>query len=71
MIKIGHCHNEVCAAELLLALAPWVSGLAMTNSIATTVVDPQGKLLFDGQQRGICGSGIRQASIGQAGVAAN
>ncbi len=51
--------------ELLDAAGPFVDGLAMTNSIATRVIDADEILLFDGQPRGICGRATREASIGQ------
>ena len=37
----------------------------MTNSVATTVIGPNGERLFDGQSRGICGDAIRDASLAQ------
>ena len=42
--------------------------LAMTNSVAATVRDLNGQLLFDGQLRGICGEAIRTASTDQAAM---
>ena len=35
----------------------------MTNSVATTVEGKDGTLLFDGQQRGICGEATFDASL--------
>lgn len=63
VIKIGHISPEQDADALVAALAPWADALALTNSIAATVVDAQGRTLFDGQRRGICGAAIREASI--------
>ena len=68
IVKIGHVADEIPAAFLLEALAPYISGLAMTNSVAaivkqTTTLDEE--LLFDGQARGICGDATRTASIQQ------
>ena len=42
-----------------------VRALAMTNSVAATIVDEDGAFHFDGQQRGICGAATREASLGQ------
>lgn len=65
IVKIGRVQQPDEAERLLAALAPHVSALAMTNSIATTVADSKGVLLFDGQRRGICGAAIREASVAQ------
>ena len=63
IIKIGHLTD--LGAALLEAVAPFVDALSMTNSVAATVRDSAGKLLFDGQPRGICGDATRAASIAQ------
>ena len=63
--KIGHVEQPQAAAVLLEAIGPHVDALAMTNSVATTVVDEGGERLFDGQQRGICGAATLQASLRQ------
>ena len=65
LVKIGHVESAEGADRLLAALAPFVDGLVMTNSIAATVVDQRGERLFDGQKRGICGGAIRDASLAQ------
>jgi len=65
IVKIGRVEREEEAEALVDALAPHISALAMTNSIATTVKDAAGKRLFNGQPRGICGAAIREASIAQ------
>lgn len=67
LVKIGHfAHDQsIQAAELLNAVAPFVDGVVTTNSIATTVEDEHGQLLFDGQRRGICGNAIREESVRQ------
>lgn len=65
LIKIGHMPDRVQAREFLQAVRPFVSGIVMTNSIATTVVDQKQNLLFDGEQRGICGTATKQASLDQ------
>lgn len=71
LVKIGHVEQPQHAEALATALSPWIDGLAMTNSIATTVVDSQGQLLFGGQPRGICGEATREASIGQVRLFSN
>lgn len=65
LIKIGHMTQETAAHEFLSAVAPFASAIVMTNSVATTVSDAQGNLLFDGEQRGICGTATRNASLHQ------
>lgn len=65
VIKIGHQPDRAASAELLKSVAPFIDALAMTNSIAARVKNSLGQLMFDGQQRGICGDGIRSASIDQ------
>ena len=65
MIKIGHVRSDEETDAVLRAVGPYVDALAMTNSIATTVVGPDGGLLFDGQRRGICGDATREASMEQ------
>lgn len=62
VIKIGHVRSEEAAEELLDALAPHISALAMTNSVQARVVDANGELLFGGLPRGICGAATRVAS---------
>jgi dihydroorotate dehydrogenase len=65
VIKIGHMPEADRARELLGAVAAHVDGLAMTNSVATTVRMPDGEMLFDGQRRGICGQATLEASLEQ------
>lgn len=65
VVKIGHVADERLAAGLLEAVAPFADALAMTNSIASTVRGPDGRPLFEGQPRGICGEAIRSASVEQ------
>ena len=65
IVKIGHTSQESEAAALLEALAPHADALAMTNSVATRVRGLDGRLLFDGQRRGICGDATRAASLAQ------
>lgn len=65
IIKIGYTTDEDEISDLLDATGDHASALAMTNSIAATVVDRDQRLLFDGQKRGICGTAIHQASVQQ------
>jgi dihydroorotate dehydrogenase len=60
--KIGHVASREAGRQLLDALSDCVDALAMTNSVATRVRQGQA-LLFDGQQRGICGHAILDASV--------
>ena len=65
VLKIGRVASVEDANELHKHVAPFVNGLAMTNSIAAQVIADDGQLLFDGQSRGICGDATRAASIAQ------
>ena len=65
LIKIGHLTQEETAREFLQAVAPFATAIVMTNSVATTVTDPRGTPLFNGEQRGICGVATREASLHQ------
>ena len=65
IVKIGHVNDEALAASLVSKLDGVVDAISMTNSIATRVQDDRGELMFDGEQRGICGEAIRDASIQQ------
>lgn len=70
VLKIGFYNDISEIEEFVDAVAPYVQGLCMTNSIAAKVVQPsQGtrphRELFDGQVRGICGRAIHQASVRQ------
>ena len=67
IVKIGHVADRQSAAELLDAIAPKIDALAMTNSVATNVRAGE-SLMFDGQQRGICGEAIRDVSVEQVRV---
>ncbi|MEP3480527.1 MAG: hypothetical protein ABJZ55_14850 [Fuerstiella sp.] len=70
VLKIGF-YNDISEIEQFLdAVAPYVQGLCMTNSIAAKVVQPthvrqSNTELFDGQVRGICGRAIHVASVRQ------
>lgn len=63
--KVGHVTAQDAAAQLLTALSPWVDALAMTNSVAATIRSDDGRILFDGQKRGICGAATFKASLAQ------
>jgi len=65
IIKVGHIRSLQDTTALLDAVAPWVDAIGVTNSVATTIVDREGKPLFDGQKRGICGDATREASLAQ------
>ncbi len=65
IIKVGHLKSDAEAAALVEAVAPWCDALATTNSVALPVRDAHDQPLFDGARRGICGAGIRDASIAQ------
>jgi dihydroorotate dehydrogenase len=69
VVKIGHLQTSNEMEELLTALAPHADAVAMTNSVAATVVDPQGRRLFDGQKRGICGAATFEPSLAQVKLA--
>ena len=64
IIKIGHLPRDESLDVLLDAVGDLADALAMTNSIATKVMRGD-EFLFDGQQRGICGTAIRDESIRQ------
>lgn len=65
ILKIGHLTDRDAAVVLLDSVSKFADGLAMTNSVATTVRDASGNVMFDGQKRGICGDATRAASIAQ------
>ncbi len=65
VIKVGHLDNDADIEQLLQAVSPAATALAMTNSVATTVTTADGRLLFDGAPRGICGAATRAASLRQ------
>jgi dihydroorotate dehydrogenase (NAD+) catalytic subunit len=64
IVKVGHVTEEAEATDLLDALQP-ATAIAMTNSVAATIRDADGSLLFDGQKRGICGAATFEASLAQ------
>jgi len=68
IIKVGQIDSSDRVGALLEAAGDSIDGVAMTNSIATKVMGAGGSLLFDGQQRGICGDATRLASIRQTAI---
>ena len=65
IIKVGHVSERDAAEQLLESVVPFVDAIAATNSVAATVRGLDGKPLFDGQCRGICGDATRTASTEQ------
>ena len=65
IIKIGHMTDAGLAADLVRAVVPHASALAMTNTIPATVRTPGGEPLFGGLRRGIAGPAILDASAEQ------
>lgn len=65
VIKIGHVTDPDLAEQLLDAVEPFVTAIALTNSVAVRVRGESGDWMFDGQPRGICGAATRVASVSQ------
>lgn len=65
LVKIGHVPRDEDAERLIESLSGVVDGLVMTNTLATTVITEDGRSLFDGQRRGICGRATLAASLEQ------
>ncbi|MEW4526832.1 hypothetical protein [Maioricimonas sp. JC845] len=65
LVKIGHVPDRDAAVSLLDSIGPSVDGIVMTNSVAAVVEAQDGRRLFDGARRGICGRATRQASLAQ------
>ena len=65
VIKIGHVVDDPAISALIDAVQPYANALAMTNSVAATVVDEGSKFLFGGDPRGICGVATRDAALAQ------
>lgn len=65
LIKIGHLSDPNDAVAFLQAIIPYASGIVMTNSVSSTVVDENQNPLFEGAPRGICGAATKQASLNQ------
>lgn len=70
IVKVGHLTSPSDMDSLLMALAPHADAVAMTNSVAATIVDGQGRRLFDGQKRGICGAATFEPSLTQVKLGA-
>jgi dihydroorotate dehydrogenase len=68
ILKVGHIPETRQATDLLRQVAPHATAIAVTNSIATTVMDDRGKLLFGGERRGICGAATFEASVAQTAM---
>ncbi len=65
LVKIGYLRDDAALEDLLVRLANSVNAIVTTNSIPSQVMNSKGRILFDGQQRGICGRATRDASIDQ------
>lgn len=65
IIKVGHVSQRDSAELLLESVAPYVNAIAATNSVAATVRGKDGRPLFEGERRGICGDATRTASTEQ------
>jgi dihydroorotate dehydrogenase len=63
--KVGRIMDRNDATRLLEATHSYLDAMAMTNSIASTVVGADSQLLFDGERRGICGKATLAASLEQ------
>ncbi len=68
VIKVGQLMDPEGVDRLLDASGEAVDAIAMTNSIAARVATPNGRYLFDGERRGICGDATRQASTRQTAI---
>ncbi len=65
VIKVGFFDAPEQCEQLLDAVTPFATALAMTNCIAATVEQPDGTPMFGGQPRGVGGESIRAASVAQ------
>ena len=65
LVKIGYLADDSVLETLIKGLAESVDAIVTTNSLPAKVTDRDGKNLFDGQQRGICGKATRDASVEQ------
>ncbi len=71
ILKVGHFVDQEVIPLFLSAVEGHVDAVSMTNSIASRVGASDSELMFDSQQRGICGRAIFQASLGQVRAFAN
>lgn len=65
LVKIGFVDDERLLETLLCGLSGNVNAIVTTNSLPARVQDRENHLLFEGQQRGICGRSTRDASMTQ------
>lgn len=65
LVKVGYLPDDQVTERLLENLAECVDGVVTTNSVSAQVQDEEGRLLFDGQPRGICGKATFAASVRQ------
>ena len=70
IVKVGRLATREEAAALLDAVAPHVDCARHDQQHRGHRARPSGRLLFDGQPRGICGEATREASLAQTGVMA-
>ncbi|MEM9658501.1 MAG: hypothetical protein AAF961_09080, partial [Planctomycetota bacterium] len=70
LAKVGAIASREDAVALVGAVDGVANAICATNSIAATVAGVDGKELFEGQRRGICGDAIRQSSIAQVALLA-
>jgi len=71
IIKVGHFMNIEAIPRFLSAVNGHIDAVSMTNSIASRVGMNDSELMFDSQQRGICGRAILDASLAQVRIFAN
>ena len=65
IIKVGHFVDHDVIPKFLSAVDRHTDAVSMTNSIASRVGESDSELMFESQQRGICGRAIFDASLGQ------
>jgi dihydroorotate dehydrogenase len=65
LLKIGHLTEAEHAEALIAAVAPHADALVVVNCVPARVAGPGGRLLFDGQARGLAGEVIRTACLEQ------
>lgn len=65
IIKVGHFVDPEAIPKFMSAVENHAHAVSMTNSIASRVGLSDNNLMFDSQQRGICGRAIREASLAQ------
>ena len=65
IIKVGHFMEIEAIPRFLSAVNQRADAVSMTNSIASRVGVNDSELMFESQQRGICGRAILDASLAQ------